>query len=211
MVVDDISHPPYQGDYSHLRKYAAAVEKRKKQTRKRKLGIDRDEGTLIRVAPNDYSHVQLQGTKSHYSHIAAIAFVPGGQTLASVGGDGEVLLWDLRQGPTLMDRRFVSPGGRPAATTTSQRRASSLCVDADEGMMWVGHNCDIMGFSLVEGGTPTHVLRGHLQNITSLASIQPEMTLLSGSNDGMILSWGTPKGSHFATRHAVLAEDRDCW
>ena len=207
MLFDDIPHPPYQGDYSHLRKYATAVQKQKKLARKRKLGID-DEGKLITVGPNDYSHVQQQGIKSHYSHIAAISFLPGGQSLASVGGEGEVLLWDLRHGPTLMDRRFLSPGGQPAATP-NQRRAS-LCVDADEGILWVGHNRDIMGFSL-EGGAPKQVLRGHLQNVTSLDRIQPEMTLLSGSSDGMILSWGKPKGSLFASRRAVVAEDRDSW
>jgi DNA excision repair protein ERCC-8 len=207
VAFEDIAHPPYQGDYSHLQKYAVSVQKWKNQNRKRKLGLNSN-GKVVAVAPNNFNQVQRQGIKSHFSHVAAISFLPGGQTLASVGGDGEVLLWDMRHGPTLLDRRFLAHGGRPAATE-SQRRAS-LCVDADEGILWVGNNSEILGFSL-EGGTPKHVLRGHLQNITSLDRIRPEMTLISGSSDGMILSWGKPKGSLFASRRVVIAEDKDNW
>lgn len=203
----EIPNPPYQGDYSHLRKYAAAVQRRKKQNRKRKLGLDGD-GKVIAVAPNNFDQVQRQGTKSHLAHVAAIMFLPGGQTLASIGGDGEMLLWDLRHGPMLIERRFLSSGGRPAATP-GQRHAS-LCVDGDEGILWVGHNSAIMGFPL-EGGSPKHILRGHLGNIMSLDSILPEKTLISGSSDGMILSWGKPKGSLFTSRRSLVTEDKDNW
>lgn len=203
----DIPHPPYQGDYSHLRTYAAAVQKRKREDRKRKLGID-SEGRVIAVAPNNFHQVQRLAVTSHHKHVAAISFLPGGQTLTSIGGEGDVLLWDLRQGPALMERRFVSSGGRPAATP-NQRRAA-LCVDADDGVIWVAHNSSILGFSL-EGGTPKYVLQGPLQHVTSLDKVRPEMTLISGSSDGMILSWGKPKGSLFSRQQAALVDDKDNW
>jgi len=209
MIFDDLPDPPYQGDYSHLRTYAAAVERRRK--RKRHGGLRSEENALAttRTAPNNFNHIQRQRIISHHSHVAGISFLPGGQRLASVGGkDGEVLLWDLRHGPTLLDRRFVSPGGKAAATKNQRRTA--LCTDADEGILWVGHDHDLMGFSF-DGGTPKHILRGHLGCITSLDRIQPEMTLLSGSTDGMILSWGKPKGSLFVSGRAIVKEDRDTW
>lgn len=210
-----LQQPPYQADYSHLRKFAAAVQKKKKLNKKRKLGSNRtasvgDEPMV--VAPNNYHQVQRQGggVKSHNGHVAAIAFLPGGQTLASVGGvDGELLLWDLRHGPTLLERKFVAPGGLPAATP-KQRRAA-LCVDAEKDMIWIGHQSTIMGFSAVEGGSPRQILRGHLNNITSLDRIRPEMTLLSGSSDGMILSWGKRKGALFTQSEPVLMQDKDNW
>ncbi len=200
-----VVHPPYQADYSHLRKYAALLLKQKKINKKRKLG---DGGHMI-VAPNNYRQAQGQTGRSHDGHVAAIAFLPGGQSLASVGGgDGELLLWDLRHGPTLLERKFVAPGGFSAAT--ARQRRAVLCVDAEKDTIWVGHKSTIMGFSL-EGGSPKQILRGHLNTVTSLDRIRPELTLLSGSSDGMILSWGKPKGALFSARKSVLKEDKDNW
>jgi len=200
-----VPHPPYQADYSHLRKFAAALQKKKKASKKRKL-------LASGLAPNNYSQVQREGVaaKSHKGHIAAISFLPDGHSLASVGGaDGELLLWDLQHGPTLMERKFVAPGGMPAATP-KQRRAV-LCVDADDDTVWVGHQSTLLGFSIVQGGSPKQILRGHLSNVTSLDRIRPEMTLLSGSSDGMILSWGKRKGALFATRRPSFTQDTDNW
>lgn len=196
----------YQGDYSHLRKYARA---RRKQSKKRKRRPkDMVDGTAV-VAPNNYSQLQNQGTlRSHRGHVAALSFLPGGQTLASVGGaDGELLLWDLRHGPTLMESKFVAPGGLLAATP--KRRRAALCVDSNQ-TIWVGHLGRILGFSL-EGGSPTQVLRGHLNNVTSLDHIHSDKYLVSGSQDGMLLAWGKPKGALFHSRRPVLTHDQDSW
>lgn len=198
---ETLIHPPYQADYSHLRKFASLAQKK----RKRKLG----KGDHTVVAPNNYHQVQHHAMKSHSGHVAAIAFLPGGQSLASVGGtDGELVLWDLRHGPSLIEKKFVAPGGFAAATP--KQRHAALCVDADKETIWVGNKSSILGFSL-EGGTPKQVLQGHLNMVTSLDRIRPEMTLLSGSKDGMILSWGRPKGALFTSRKSVLTEDRDHW
>lgn len=199
-----VAYPAYQADYSHLRKFAAAAQKNKKASKKRKVAAG--------LAPNNFHLVQGHGggARAHLGHVAALSFLPGGQTLASIGGaDGELLLWDLRQGPALMERKFVAPGGMSAAAP-KQRRAA-LCVDADDDTVWVGHQSTLLGFSMEAGGSPKHILRGHLSNITSVDRIYPEMTLLSGSGDGMILSWGKPKGALFTTRRPTLTQDKDSW
>jgi WD40 repeat protein len=206
--------PPYQTDYSHLRRFAAAVQKKKKMNKKRKLGIYSSsvvgEHDVV-VAPNNFHQVQRQGGgggKAHNGRVGAIRFLPGGQTLASVGAeDGELLLWDLRHGPTLLERKFVAPGGLPAATNQIQ---TALCVDAEKDMIWISHQSTIMGFS-VEGGSPKQILRGHLNQVTSLGRIGPEMTLLSGSGDGMILSWGKRKGALFTPGKPIMTQDEDNW
>jgi len=187
---------PYKGDYSHLRisaKKTAKGKSRRKET--------------FRIAPNNYSHLQSTGLRCHNGNVGALAFLPGGQSLASVGGlDGELLLWDLRHG-RIVPNKFVAPGGMHAATP--KRKQSSLCVDPTGSTLWVGNQANLLGFS-VEGGSPTQILRGHLHNITSV-DMEPGKMVTSGSQDGMILCWGKPKVARRNSSQPVLQEDRDNW
>lgn len=188
---------PYKGDYSHLR--ISAKKATDKSVRKKQK--------TFRIAPNNYNHIQSQAIRSHNSHIAALSFLPGGQSIASVGGsDGELLLWDLRDG-CLVASKFVAPGGMQASTP--KRRRAALCVDNSGSTIWVGNQANILGFGL-EGGSPKQTLGGHLHHVQSIEQINPGKNLTTGSQDGMILCWGKPKVST-SSRIPVLTEDRDNW
>lgn len=210
--------PPYQADYSHLRQTTIELERRhrrRKQSKRRRLSSSLEGHSLTpgREAPNNYDHVQrrvgAQDQGAHNGHVAGLAFLQGGQQLASVGGaDGALHLWDLRYGPILRESKFVAPGGLEASTPRMRRAA--LTVDS-ENRLWLGHHSHILGFSR-EGGSPQQVLQGHLTTVTSMSAIRPDKYLLTGSKDGMILSWGRPKHSVLAPKQTrLITEDRDNW
>jgi DNA excision repair protein ERCC-8 len=200
----------YKGDYSHLRSScsittkAEAAAQRKSQHRKQPTNVVRN-APNNNYAPNNYKHIQSKGFRSHNGHVSALSFLPGGQSMASVGGaDGELLLWDLRHG-CLAPSKFVAPGGLQAATP--KRRKTALCIDGST--IWVGHKEHVLGFS-IDGGSPRQELRGHLRGVTSMERMDPGNNLMTGSQDGMILCWGKPKMSAVTTP-PVRTEDHDSW
>eukprot|EP00980_Cylindrotheca_fusiformis_P010214 scaffold2271_cov130-Cylindrotheca_fusiformis.AAC.9 len=192
---------PYKADYSHLR--ASTKNVTKLISKKRKLEANS-------LAPNYYQHLQSQHVSSHSSgHVSAVSFFPSGQFLASVGGvNGELLVWDLRESgsPRRLTSKFVSPGGRPAATPLRRKATLKVC----DNTIWVGCHQHLLGFG-IDGGSPHQILRGHLNSITSLDQLEPGKNLVSGSRDGMILCWGKPRIASFASTMPVLSDDRDNW
>ena len=151
-------------------------------------------------APNNYNHLQSNYIKSHsLGHVSGLSFFPDNpQYLASVGGiDGELIVWDLKTsgGPCRLPTMFMSPDGRQraAASRRSRRSPIQVCNAGNDTMIWVGSNHSIYGYSVFEngGGPPKQVLNGHLNSVTCLE--QYDRKLFSGSNDGMILTWGNYK------------------
>ena len=204
----------YLSDYSHLRRVPILLPGNK-DGRKR----NRCEESLAGVAPNNYNHIQHQGSKSHRAgHVSSIDFFSSGHYLCSVGGlDGELLLWDLRSG-CLLPSKFQAPGNLPAGLP--KQRWTALCVEGSgytdscnkSSTIWIGRKDRIYGFS-TEGGTPKQTLKGHLTNVTSLERMKLGNKLLSGSSDGMILGWGQPQSaiSGGATAFNMAQEDKDQW
>jgi DNA excision repair protein ERCC-8 len=172
----------FQADYAHLR-----PTKRQRE-----------------ASSNNYHASQSQAVmRSHKGHVSGLQFFPHGHFLASVGGgDGDMLLWDLRDGQVLPSR-FVSPGGQTAAAP--RRRSTPLCIDHDT--IWVGRHEDMLGFS-AEGGTPRQVCKGHLHNVSVIERMPQSLQLVTGSQDGMLLTWGRPPES---TRRREKVEDKDNW
>ena len=173
---------PIQADYAHLR-----PTKRQRE-----------------ASSNNYHASQSQSVmRSHKGHVSGLQFFPQGHFLASVGGgDGEMLLWDLRDGQVLPSR-FVAPRGQTAAAP--RRRKTPMCIDHDT--IWVGRDADMLGFS-PEGGTPTQVCKGHLHSLSAIERMPHGLKLVTGSRDGMLLSWGRPPES---TRRRGKVEDEDNW
>jgi hypothetical protein len=168
------------------------------------------------VAPNNYDQLRQGSNKSHHGHVAALSFFPSGHYLATVGGkDGELLLWDLRTGH-LVPSKFVAPGGVEAAAR-KQRRVALLTssrgrfYDNDTSALWIARKGEIMGYSM-QGGSPKQILKGHLEDITALESMEPGHRLLSGSKDGMVMAWGQPHSAVAMGRPIEeVNEDKDNW
>jgi WD40 repeat protein len=201
----------YTSDYAHLRKdhfRTRYTYRDNKVTKKRRREA---------VAPNSYDHLESQGAnQSHYGRVAALKFLENGQYLASVGGeDGELLLWDLRNGCSLPNK-FVGPKFLQAAAQKQKRvalltsRLGRSSRKEDTTAIWVACRGEILGFS-TEGGTPKQVLRGHLSNVTSMDNMEPGRRIVSGSADGMVLCWGQPQAAVAMGRPVAPEEDKDNW
>ena len=202
----------YTSDYTHLRNNytskTSVIYQNNKLSKKRRREL---------VAPNNYDQLRHGSNKSHHSHVAALSFFPNGHYMASVGGkDGELLLWDLRTG-CLHPSKFVSPGGMEAAAR-KQRRVALLTTsrtrfyDNDTSALWIARKGAIMGYSM-QGGSPKQILKGHLQDVTALESMDPgNHRILSGSKDGMVMAWGQPQSAVAMGRPiSEVNEDRDNW
>ena len=211
----------YASDYSHLRREPTTSTRNNSSIYGRSsLSKKRRQHEVLAVAPNNYDHVQYQGSKSHRAgHVSGLAFFSSGHYLCSVGGlDGELLMWDLRSG-SLLPSKFLTPGNLSAGSP-KQRRAA-LCVEGSgytdscnkSSTIWIGRKGNLHGFS-TEGGTPKQTLKGNLTNIASLERMEPGGKLLSGSADGMILAWGQPQAAIAgggATTQNNMQEDKDNW
>jgi DNA excision repair protein ERCC-8 len=194
-ILDRDSYPSshgiqhYQADYAHLR-----TKNRKRQRE---------------LAPNYYHHLEqsVGGSCSHTGPVTGLEFSPSGHSLASTGGiKGELLAWDLRTA-SIKELRFIAPGGREACTPRQRSAAIQYC---GKDKLWVGYNHMLLQFDMEEeGGPPKQLLRGHLATVNCI-TLHGTTTLLSGSKDGMILSWGImTNGSD--DRIPSLKEDHDNW
>jgi WD40 repeat protein len=184
----------YSADYSHLR-----VSSKKN-------------GKLPKSAPNNYTLVQSRGYRAHHGSVSALSFFPDGHFLSSVGSDGELLLWDLRDG-RMVQSKFVAPGGHMAAGsatgTPQMRRKVPLCIDQDNDTIWVGNKAQLMAYSSREGGSPKQILKGHLHDLTAVQRMDQSLQLVTAAEDGMILAWGR-RPRDFSRKRARL-QDQDNW
>jgi WD40 repeat protein len=203
----------YASDYSHLRKEHFRV-RYVYNTDKKHVSKKRRRET---VAPNRYDHLESQGAnKSHYGRVAALKFMENGQYLISVGGDdGELLLWDLRNGHLLPNKftgqNFMqagAPNQKHVALLSS--RLGTNCNKDDSTAIWIARKEEILGFS-TEGGKPKQLLRGHLSNVTSIESMEQGRRIISGGDDGMILCWGHTQSVSTSGRSTTAEQDQDNW
>lgn len=89
-------------------------------------------------------------------------------------------------------------GGAMMNASTPNRRTASICVENDTHVcndhaatIWIGRYDTILGYPINDGGGhPKHILKGHLDSISSIEKMEPGNTIISGSRDGMILCWG---------------------
>mmetsp|Transcript_22317 Transcript_22317/g.53076 ORF Transcript_22317/g.53076 Transcript_22317/m.53076 type:complete len:491 (-) Transcript_22317:110-1582(-) len=208
----------YASDYSHLRQSPKFVDTNSTQDSLHLSNKKPRQHMMLDAGPNNYDHVQYQGFRSHRAgHVSNLAFFSSDHYLCSVSGlDGELLLWDLRNG-CLFSNKFIVPGNLSAGSPRQRRTAliteGSGYVDSsnNSSTIWISRKGELHGFT-TEGGTPKQTLKGHLTNITSVVAVGPDKTILSGSHDGMILGWGQSQGGSVGR---VLAskneeeEDRD--
>ena len=205
-----VANKSYAGDYSHLRDRQKLTSRKKRQR------------TETRIGPNNYDHIQnMGGRRSHHGYVAGIHFFNDGQSIASVGGpDGELTLWDLRLG-VMIPSKFVAPGGLPACSfpRKSTNRRVVLWVENDGSIVWVGHNSKLLGFG-IDGGNPKHVIEGHLSTVCSVTHMDPERNLITGSQEGMILCWGSRRPTSKSKIHSgksannikrTKTKDYDTW
>lgn len=106
----------------------------------------------------------------HRTYVRSLAFWPDGRTLASASGDQTILIWDVSD-----------LSGFLGSAAASESKAASF----DRG---TGRNRPPRLLTISQ---PRSTLRGHLDEVWSLAVGPDNRTLLSGSKDGTVCVWDT--------------------
>ena len=129
----------------------------------------------------------LQILNGHSSEIYSVAFSPAGNTLASGGADGTVILWDVVTGAykqALSEHWSViySVAFSPDGNTLASGSADSTVI------LW-----DVVA------GTHKQPLTGHTGQVASVAFSPDGRTVASGSYDNTIRLWDAVTGMYTQT------------
>jgi WD40 repeat protein/energy-coupling factor transporter ATP-binding protein EcfA2 len=176
-----------------------------------------------------YARYRADQFAGHTDTVAAMEFSPDGRTLATVGGDHGVKLWDIRThgvaatltGHTdrVNDLDF-SPDGRTLATAGDDRSVKLWDARAHRAAATLtGHTGPVKtvvfspdGRTLATGGgdaavrlwdvaarRQTAVLSGHSGEVTTAAFSPDGRTLVTGGVDATLRMWDTASGRETAT------------
>ena len=153
----------------------------------RGLAFSPDSRTLA-YNENEYGEIPLWDIASrsvvrltgHQSAVTALAFSPDGQTLASGSDDRTARLWNLAEGQ--QGSQFTNhSGGFTSLAFSPDGRTLAMSGEGGAGR--------VIRLVEVETGSQKAALRGHLEDISSLAFTQGGQTLLSASDDGTVRAW----------------------
>ena len=145
----------------------------------------------------------LRYIQAHNDAVLALAYAPDGETLASLGADGWLRLWN---GAPQVNRDTETPPPRgelgpfPGRGQTGGWFAGHLVSAHANGtlLVWAGGNAP----------TPL-VLSGHRGAVTALVGSPDGQTLISGGMDGTLRTWrlsdGQPVGTRYLHRNRITA------
>jgi len=163
-------------------------------------------------------------TFGHAGPVLAVAYAPGGATLATGGEDGTALIWDTRTGqqqhqltghtgPVLTvayspDGTTLATGGSDgkvltfdAHTSQQQReltgqtgRVSAVAYSPDGSTLATGAQDTTVWIWDTRTGQQQHQLTGHTDHVRSVAYAPDGATLATGGEDGTALIWDTRTG-----------------
>jgi RNA polymerase sigma factor (sigma-70 family) len=140
--------------------------------------------------------------------VTAVAFAPGGQTLASGSDDGTVRLWAVRTGTELRTLTH----GQPKTDRTGGVQA--LAFSPDGSVLASGGADGTIRLWDAASGKPLRRLTGHRWWVVCLAFAPDGKTLASGSWDGTVRLWDVATGAerlpfdeHQSSLRAALSPD----
>ncbi len=137
----------------------------------------------------------LRHIQAHSGAVLTLAYAPDGETLASLGSDGWLRLWN---GAPQVNRDTETPpvrgelGPFPGRGQTGGWLAGRLVSAHANGtlLVWPG------------GNSPTPlVLSGHRGAVTALVGSPDGQTLISGGMDGTLRTWRLSDGQLVGTRY----------
>ncbi|MFQ5858224.1 MAG: BTAD domain-containing putative transcriptional regulator, partial [Anaerolineae bacterium] len=146
--------------------------------------------TSVSAAPNTSAAAGQPTTEflaGHTSNVSSVAFSPDGQTLASGGDDGTIILWDVATG---------QPIGEPLAHTSQGEdvpivsRNVKLAFSPDgSALASGGADGTIILWDVTTRQPMGQSLAGHVGEVNALAFSPDGQTLASGGADNTIVLW----------------------
>ena len=143
-------------------------------------------GTMVATTKHSSPPQMLRG---HQGWVAAAAFSPDGNRIATAGDDGALMLWDAASGKQL-------------ARITDHRGGVSVVAFNSNGKHIVTGSWDHTLKLRDAGGKGLRTLKGHEENITCVAFSPDGKRLASGSGDDTFRVWDVATGKPlFQRRH----------
>jgi RNA polymerase sigma factor (sigma-70 family) len=121
------------------------------------------------------------------SEVTAVAFAPDGKTLAAVGKDRVVRVWNIASGKEVR--------ALPEGTAEPGRDALAVLAFSPDGeVLAAGTSDDSIGLWDTASGKPLHRLKGHTWMVTGLFFGPDGKTLFSTSWDATVRRWDVASG-----------------
>ncbi len=129
------------------------------------------------------SSLWLQGYKSVYSQVYAVAISPDGQTLVT-GGFGSIRVWNLKTGELLYD-----------PITAHQGWVKTLSISPDGQTLASGSSDQTIRLWNLKQGNRLRTIEGHTGSVNAIAFSPDGQILASGSDDKTIRLWNLNSGA----------------
>ena len=133
------------------------------------------------LAGIEHSPHLIRFLHTHSSAVTGVAFNPSGKTLASVGLDNQLILWDLSAGHVRQAIESTQSGGLTSVAFTPDGQLIATGSRDGSIQLWDG----------VSGQPVGGPMLGHTAGITSVAFSPDGQTLAAGSLDKTVRLWNT--------------------
>ena len=167
-----------------------------------KVAVGCANGKLLLFAVKDDALVPAGEVAAQNAGVAAVAFHPNGDRVATCGGDGTAKLWTLADGTAPAPAVTYSPPFKPAPGAPPVP-VTSVAFSPDGKQVVAGGSEGVVRIWDTLGGSEARGLRGHTGWVTSVQFHPDGKSVLSCSVDATARVFDLPRGEAAATGHSA--------